>query len=846
MSRLMAICVCMFGSWQVCAAAEPGTQYQLNVPAQPVYDALKAFAAQTNLQVVYYSDVAQGMASPGVSGELNAGAALKKILEGTGLTFQFLNDRTVAIRGGRDKDAGIAPPARSQSGEPLQLARAGNFPVSGSTAQQAASAQSDEQQNSRTAAEIVVTAQKRLERLQDVPVPVTAVRADELTASNQLRLKDYYTRIPGLSLVQTGNGSQPIVAIRGVVTGSSQYPTVGIVVDEVPYGGSVILGASAPDIDPGDLARVEVLRGPQGTLYGAASMGGLLKFVTVDPSIDAFSGRVQVGAEGGSYGKDPGYSLRGSVNIPLSDTFAMRASGFTLRDHGYVDNIRTGQRDINQTDTDGGRLSLLWRPSDDFSLKLGALIQDSQRQGTEDVDTALPGRFQQALLRDTGIYDRKSEVYSALMNARLGSVELTSVTGYNIDDVKTNADASIVWGPLAIPGYGVNAVQQPYIQRNSKFTQEIRALVPLTDRIRWLFGAFYTRENLDSISIFLPSDPVTGASVTPSLTSFWYSGVHVVFKERSAFTNFTFDITDRFDVQVGGRFTEGKQDYSLTRRGSLALLFLGSDPADLPLTDSSDTNFTYLITPRLKLTPHSMVYARLASGYRPGGPNGTCGAPGVPCEFNPDTTRNYELGIKGDLFDRALSIDASLYYIDWRDIQLSLLINGFGYTGNASRARSQGAEVSMELRPRRGLSIAGWVAWNAAELAEDFPPPPASSVRGRDGDRLPFSSRFSGNLSIDQEFPVGAGFTASVGGSVSYVGDRVGNFMPTLVRANFPAYTQADLRAGLRYGTWELNAFLTNITDERGVLRNGLDAYRPTFVTYIRPRTVGLSLAKVF
>ena len=176
--------------------------------------------------------------------------------------------------------------------------------------------------------EIIVTAQKRSERIQDVPVPVTSIDANQLVENNQVRFEDYYTSVPGLSFAP--NNQNNYLAIRGIATGGFSNPTVGIVIDDVPFGGSTALGGGQvmPDIDPGDLARVEVLRGPQGTLYGASSMGGLIKFVTVDPSTDALSGRVQAGVSEVHNAGQAGYNVRGSLNVPINNTLAMSVSGF--------------------------------------------------------------------------------------------------------------------------------------------------------------------------------------------------------------------------------------------------------------------------------------------------------------------------------------------------------------------------------------------------------------------------------------------------------------------------------------------------------------------------------------
>jgi outer membrane receptor protein involved in Fe transport len=241
-----------------------------------------------------------------------------------------------------------------------------------------------------------------------------------------------------------------------------------------------------------------------------------------------------------------------------------------------------------------------------------------------------------------------------------------------------------------------------------------------------------------------------------------------------------------------------------------------------------------------------MVYARLASGYRAGGSNNCITYTSFPCQFSPDKTQNYEVGVKGDALDHTLSFDTSLYYIDWKDIQVTLIDPNthVGYTANGSRAKSQGVELSLEARPLRGLTIAAWVALNDAVLNEAFPP--ISAAYGVSGDRLPYSSRVSGNLSLGQDFPLARGVTGSVGGALSYVGNREDVFTGSPQRQSLPAYAQADVRAGVRYDSWTVNLFVTNVADKRGVLTGGVGTVNPVVFNYIQPRTAGLALAKTF
>jgi iron complex outermembrane receptor protein len=306
--------------------------------------------------------------------------------------------------------------------------------------------------------------------------------------------------------------------------------------------------------------------------------------------------------------------------------------------------------------------------------------------------------------------------------------------------------------------------------------------------------------------------------------------------EYAAFADLTYHFTDRFDVQFGGR--ESRDEQSTVESTS----FPGSDTIVIPRAEVSENSFTYLVTPRFRVSSDLMIYARVASGFRPGGPNPNATKLELPRTFKSDQTKNYEIGAKGDLLQHFLTYDASIYYIDWSHIQLQLNdAQGNGYFANGSRAKSQGVELSVTARPLTGLTIGAWASWDDAVLTEALPP--ASTVIGAPGDRLPNGARVSGNLAIDQEFTLAAGWRGFVGATTAYVGKRFDVFTATGERTVFPAYTKVDLRVGAKYEAWTFNAFLNNATDQRGVLSSGLN---PSLVDYIQPRTVGVSVARTF
>jgi outer membrane receptor protein involved in Fe transport len=713
----------------------------------------------------------------------------------------------------------------------------------------------DETPNAASLSEVVVTAEKRSERLQDVPVPVSAITTAGLLENNRTRMQDYFAQIPGVDFTSNVRGS-PVIAIRGLVTGTDLVnPTVGIVVDDVPFGSSTGLGGgdTTPEIDPSDLERIEVLRGPQGTLYGASSLGGLIKYVTRAPSTAGVSGTVQVGMSGVHNGAEPGYNVRGSVNLPVSDALAVLMSGYSHQDPGYIDNPSLGLKGVNEAHSSGGRLSAAWTPTDSLSVRLSALFQRTQIDGAGhiEVDPSL-GDLQQNDTRHTGGVDKKLQFYDLTVRDKLGAADLTSVTGYTVNHLVDSVDYSAGFGFLSSYtdqafGIPVNTTGETMLDNNQthRFSQELRLAMPIGTRIDWLAGAFYTNERSPFTQTVLASEHDTGASVGDWADLRW----RVTYAEYAGFTDFTFHFTDRFDIQLGARESRIEQTYQEVDSGPLVPLFeMNPSPLVFDKVTTRSSAFTYLATPRFKISPDTMVYARLASGYRPGGPNPTASAFGLPLQFKPDKAQSYEIGLKGDLARHLFSYDASLYYIDWRNIQLTFVdaSNGFAFNANGSRAKSQGAELSAQTQPLPGMSISAWVAFNDAELTEAFPPD--SALAGAKGDRLPFGSRFSGSLSFNQEFPLVARLRGTVGATVSYVGDRVGNFTsPGQVRQTYPAYARTDVNAGVKYADWVTTIYVNNLTDRRGLLYGGVGTLpNPAAFELIEPRTIGINVRREF
>ena len=817
-----------------------------NIDAQEAPRSLLEFGRQSAVQILFASEKVKGIITNAVHGSYEPVDALRLLLKGTPLVVSEKPDGVLVVEpasvhgdssqhsASSDADAGRKEGKKSLSDE-LRVAQVGqgNNSSANSVVSKNSNSQTSTNEISSGLSEIIVTAQKSAERIQDVPVPVSVINAESLVTQNQVLLRDWYTSVPGLNVAPSAQSSQ-VISIRGITTGYGSNPTVGITIDDMPYTASVSTsgGNVIPDFDPADLARVEVLRGPQGTLYGASSMGGLIKFVTADPNTDRVSGRISAGLSTVENGAEAGYNVRGSVNVPLSDSLAVRASGFSRIDPGYVDNPIRGIDGINKSSAAGGLLSALWAPSGDFSLKVSALAQRVDGNGSSDVQVATPGfptttgltGLQQNYLPGVGGYDRRVQAYGATMKAKLGSVDFTSVTGYSYNQFSDSIDFSFAIPPAS------TLVENNW---SEKFTQEFRFSGSFGQTVDWLAGAYYTHESSDLVENISFVDAATGAPTT----NLELLAGPTTFKEYAAFADLTFHVTDRFNVQVGGRESE-------IRENGQEFVGVVGNLQENPSTPSKANAFTYLVTPSYKLAPEVMVYARLASGYRAGGPNFNPGGD-IPQQYNPDKTRNYEIGFKGDLIDHSLFLDASVYYIDWSDIQLNLdsKTRGMSYTGNGGNAKSEGVELSAESKPLTGLSISAWVAWNEAQLTQNSP---LLAVHAVAGDRLPFNTRVSGTLSVNQDFRVTYTWTGLIGASASYVGSRLGEFTGTTLRESLPSYVRTDVHVGARNELWLFNVYANNIADRRGVLSGGLGFFPPSAFQYIQPRTIGLSLARSF
>jgi iron complex outermembrane recepter protein len=834
------------------------------IEAQSLAAALRAFAFQSQREIFFAPELTQGKLTHGVSGELDDLAALAGILADTGLTYTVTASAAILVE---DPSVRSKSSAYTQTLAPVRYASSGDaYPqapaTDAATDSNRPSATSTGPVNSDALQEVVVSAQRREELLKDVPLAVTAVNAQALLATNQVSLGDYFRSVPGLTLNDDGEGFKQLI-IRGISTGSENTPTVGIYIDDTPIGSSTSAARGdvlVPDLDPSDLERVEVLKGPQGTLYGASNMGGLLKYVTVAPDTRQFSGRAEVDGSSADHG-GLGYGVRGNVNLPLlTDVLGLRISASNRQDPGYIDDVR-GSDNINTTMVTNTHTALLWQASDALSVKFSVLTQDRNGHGTgrEDYNFAtlspIYGDLTVSRVPGTMGNEEKQQIYNGTVNWNLPWATFTSSTSFARNSYRSLDDVSQLFGPIfqeitGDPDFGAK-IEQRY--STSKFTQEFR-LSGNSGRIDWLAGAFLTSEQshyyqaVDNISI-ADGSPIDGGPDAGN------GFVNSRYREVAGFGDVTYHFTDRLSLQAGLRYSYNRQnDTSINLAGVL------SGPASTISEASHEGVPTFVVAPEFKLTQDASLYARIASGYRAGGPNYSFSGPGVNSSYHADRTVNYEVGVKSYFLDRRIYAELSAFYIKWSKIQLlGLNADHEEFYVNAGGAISQGFEAATQYHPFRDLNLTATLDYTDAHLTDNeaFD----VGIDGRDGERLPFTPRLAGSFSADYSHTIVYDWKGDVGADYSYQGDRLTSFQSTLnfppsfsdpryPRPVLPGYGVVNVHLGLDTGRIQGTLFVKNLLDKRAFTSAGsttLDNNSPLYsLAVIQPLTVGVSLATRF
>jgi outer membrane receptor protein involved in Fe transport len=740
----------------------------------------------------------------------------------------------------------------------------------------AGAAQAETAPTSSTVQEVVVTATKRTENIQNVPAAITAVNTQDLAKAGFVKMEDYVAQVPGLAITTVNPGSMQIV-LRGITSGESEAtPTTSIYIDEAPFGSVNAYAAGGdltPDLDPAELSQIEVLKGPQGTLYGASAVGGVVKFDTKPVDLERVSGTVTAGGEVTSQGTS-GYTFRGLINIPIvKDVFGLRVSGFTREDPGYVKNLLDGKYQ-NESKVEGGRVDLYFKPTSHITVDAWALIHAIKNHGTsaEDVDfqtlQPLYGPLTMKAFVEQPSFSQ-FEVYNTTIKGQWGALNVLSSTTYQNIHAFASADATQQSGGILdltlFGAFGViadpadTAIRITLASKIRRFSQEFRVSDSFFNgRLDAQVGGFFTHEHdILTIPNYYLFDKASGAPLAPlfpwNLMPLIEAEILSRYTEFSGYANLDLHITDQFDILGGVRESYNRQNFFERYGGDyIAIVRALQGQAYSPITfgsSSSGTDFNYLVSPRFKIDANNMIYARFANGFRPGGPNAFPPNLGLPETFQPDTVTSYEAGYKAQLFDRKLTVDLALFLNDWNNIQIQTGVAGFQGFVNGGKARTDGVELATLWRPLPGLSFGFNGAYVDAKLTADAP-----KAGGINGDPLPFVPKWSGSITADYDWQIHDGWMADIGGSVDYIGARRSGFTNACVLVscvtNVPSYTTVNLNAGVTHGPVSFQAFVRNIGNSHGIVY--LQALAdPVLTNYqnasvIAPRTIGGQITVAF
>ena len=693
---------------------------------------------------------------------------------------------------------------------------------------------------------ITVTANKREEDVRDVAASVSVIAEDQLDNLSADSLTDFAAYVPGLQVTSGGTPGQTTISLRGIAPISSGA-TVATYVGESPLGSSGIYQRAtifALDLLPYDIERVEVLRGPQGTLYGAGAMGGLLKYVTRDPDPSRTEIRVGGGLSDVSGAGDPGADLYVSANVPVvADRFALRGSYSRNEIAGYVDNDLDGRENINDGTQESARAAMLWQPSDRVTFQLDVMKQtiDSENNAFVALEHGtlrpLDGEHENVVAVDEP-FEKDLDLYMATLDWDLGWGELTFASGYSDAATDQRQDATFLVGefPLILgqpPGISFFDLNLDL----EKFTQEVRLTSAAGGRFDWQVGGFYADEQADNTQVIRLSDS-SGAPV-PGLDPLAVVALPSDYQELAAFGNVSFRFSDRFGLDAGARFSRNEQTFAQVVTDGI-LIPLGTTPGE-----SEEDVFTWSLGPQLHLTDDAMLYGRIATGYQPGGPN--VALPGVPSSVDASRLTNYELGIKSDFAGGRWLFDLAAFYIDWTDIQIGAAIGATSFLVNGGEAESEGIELTTGFQATDRLRFGFNGAYTDATVSNDVP-----SLSGREGDHLPYVPEISWSATADYYAPLSGSWNIHGGGGYRWVDDRMSSLESDPTALPLDSYGALDLTAEVFNERWTVRAYAKNATDEEAYLSmtdiTSLVTGVPHHVSAvpIQPRTLGLEFGFTF
>lgn len=670
--------------------------------------------------------------------------------------------------------------------------------------------------------EIVVTATHREVALQDVPIAISAVTGAELEKLGADSLQDFAGKIPGLEFASFAPGLNR-VTIRGISTQTGESST-GFYIDEMPVTADP---TAQPDVRMFDIDRVEILRGPQGTLFGEASLGGTIRIITKRPDAAAFAGAGEVTLShttGGGWN----YALNGMVNIPLvKDKLALRVVGGWRENAGYIDNVLLNQKNINDDHALNYRATLAWTPSDQTTVLLTYQASDQNNDG-EYISNRKREQFR---YQDEG-RDDEFERANLTIEHKGEWANFVSSTSYFTRESARRIDQTGAASGLLPPGV---TVLQTYDIDYEIFAQEARLASAAPGPLEWIVGGFYKNSERRMVS-----RTVTNPDLGPLLDG----DNDYRFKQWALFGEATWHATDKLHATLGLRYFEEDDRFHVISSGAL------TGPGLDNTSKQKSSEWAPRFSLKYDIDDQSMIYATASRGFRAGGANPTkpifdiFGIP-MPVSYHPDTLWNYEVGLKADLMDRRLAFGLAAYYMDWKDIQLPASAAGvFNGTFNGGDATSKGVEAEITARPTDALTLTFSGNYTDATLSDTviLSTPLGPVIAAVKGNALPLVPRWKMSAGAEYRTPIADGWDVALRANASFVGKRY-NFADNNPAERLRAYQIVDLQVAFESDRFDIVLFADNVTDEVAEYAFQGDPSLPgeRLFSANQPRTIGVT-----
>ncbi len=696
--------------------------------------------------------------------------------------------------------------------------------------------------------EIVVVSKSGSQAVRSISGSVTAITGAQLEALGAQSFEDYLTRTPGV-VFNAGIPGLSSATIRGVSTTTSVnngQGTTGYFINDVPMT-DPFNSAGIPDIDAFDVSDVTVLRGPQGTLFGSASLGGAINYQATLPNLSQYEAHVQTTLEGTDHGGIGGAGKL-MLNVPvIDDQLAVRAVYAYRSDAGYIDNIGTGDKDANTTTTNGGRLEIAWKPSS--TTRVNYLFLD-QTEDTDDVGDQEPqaaGRLAKNTLIAEPV-DFRTTIHNLRVDQDLGFATLTATATYH---EKTSAMVIDYTAPTAPLLPGISPVQEKEVLNSEGTTFEVRLASPQGQPFEYLIGAYHddTREHNDdtftaaNAAAVIDSvyGPFFGQGIGEALApgGVFFEGVGPFRgRETAVFGEATYHFDDHWKLTLGGRAFYAQTGNATTEQDFYELATAGV-PSLTTVGQQSDKN----VAPKASLTwtpsERFMTYALVDKGFRFGGPNLSPSTTSfaIPPSFATDSLWNYELGERSSWLDNRLQVDASVFYIDWSKIQLEFdSPTGFSYVTNAGKANNYGVEGSATWKLLQHVTLKTDMTYLNATLASDYNPGSGAAIVPK-GSTLPGASKWqvANSLSYWMDAPVEAEYSLSQ----RYISNAPGAYSGGAPQGG---YNIVDARATFHFDRFDVSPFIDNLFNSHGVTSASHTAGLPLEQFLVRPLTAGITL----